>query len=352
MEVKNREVLAFKIDCEWLCNFVRKRVFYEDLSFEKGLELLESSFGIDRNTAFDILSGRKKIIGINEGELVDDDQLQEYLDFIKRGEDKKFYDRIEEELLSNPYKYLDEFAICWSKSGFDNFLDSKNLILCYDSINQYFNRPPAESYLQGGLYSISHSFVKEIIRTQEDKDKFYHNLYLYWEQRLKAGDIPEEAIPAVRSRQRNYLASLNSKAQKVEDPDLSETKTFNLCDGSIIYGKDKYKYVPVDPGNFSTYGLISPTGDFYACTWASHKLAAKILCFQLNYFGPEDSEWDFYLDDKAKDILYDRGWVFVNTCGAGQFYSKWGELENMPQRQMDTAFDYRYWSITDGKGKS
>lgn len=42
-----------------------------------------------------------------------------------------------------------------------------------------------------------------------------------------------------------------------------------------------------------------------------------------------------------------KGWVFVKTNGYGgrvPFYSKWGELEDMPQRVMDTAYNYLVWA--------
>lgn len=56
-----RETITFKVDSEWLCNFVRQRVFYEGVEFARGLELLKASFsGLDDETALAILTGTKR----------------------------------------------------------------------------------------------------------------------------------------------------------------------------------------------------------------------------------------------------------------------------------------------------
>ena len=72
-----------------------------------------------------------------------------------------------------------------------------------------------------------------------------------------------------------------------------------------------------------------------------------VLCEQLGYVKEKKGWVSLDLQDEAKDLLYDKGWVFVKTNGYGgrvPFYSKWGELEDMPQRVMDTAYDYLVWA--------
>lgn len=227
----------FGIDGEWLTEMIREKTFYvpandedenEGWPLEKGIKMLTDCIpALDKETAIQILIGKKKLVGINELQLVDDDKFQSYLRWLTK----------------------------YRKSGY----------------------------------------------------------------------IVDEARP--------YLPNWV----------LDEQQFFTLYDGHEAYYLSHGKYKPCEPGLFTEYGLISPKGEFYACEWASHAGAAYKILNQLGEiegcYGGLDGE------GKAKDILFSRGWVFVNVNGHQElFYSKYDRIEDMPQKQMNTCFDYQLWN--------
>ncbi|MCM1322984.1 MAG: hypothetical protein NC218_02260 [Acetobacter sp.] len=388
------EELAFKIDCEWLCDFVRQRVYHEGQSFEWGIQTLLASFNgaITEEIAFQILTGVKKVVGVNEGILQDDDKLKDYLDYVKRKEKAERQAKVDQHVLSHPLNYVDPFATVYSVKAFKKIHEHDEYPVTMRELKEYFLQPPANDDLlfDGGLYSLklATSIVED---TDRDKFSFYDALYSYWQKQLEREDYYYEPKDKekIRQRQRSYefwlqkrttrdITSLLSKKGEEEARILSDREyedkrreeyphwvirddnTYNLCEGSESYYQRLSRYVPCDEGVFYRYGLIAPNGDFYACTFASHETAATILCVQNGYFGkpPQDMDEETWcrtmlLDARsvAKETLYDRGWVFVNSAFGfgGTFYSKWGELENMPQKQMDTAFDWDIWCRNESK---
>lgn len=350
-----KEQLTFKIDCEWLCNFVRQRVYWEGMSFQWGLETLQASFGnaITEEQAFSILTGVKKIVGINGGDFVDDDKLKDYLEYIKRRDKAELRAKLDEHISLNPLNYLDIFATTWSVKEFKRQMDECKLGVIMRDLRKWFCQPPADNdeLFDGGLYSLQ--LATSVVVTEEDKFRFYEQLYDYWQKRLEQSHWTQEERKKIVLRQKSYTtwfekktgkkfrSSTDSKKQvtvlsdeEIEKREreklphwvVTSEKTFNLCRGSESYYQAQAKYVPTEEGVFFDYGLISPTGDFYACTFASHETAATLLCVQLGYYGKlspktvesiETSERDIQgkkmaylcsdLREESKDLLYDRG---------------------------------------------
>lgn len=78
-------VVTFKIDGEWLTDYIRKFFYAEDFSFEEcKCKLIDSlslrSFTEEQKNKFaeDIIYGEKKLIGCNSFELVDDPDFDLY----------------------------------------------------------------------------------------------------------------------------------------------------------------------------------------------------------------------------------------------------------------------------------
>lgn len=383
------EKIFFKVDCEWLCNFVRQRVFWEGVSFTEGIQLLKESFRTDDATAIAILTGNKKVVGINGGDLVDDNKQKDYLDYVARTEKQTAMDQLDKDIDLHPFNYMDPFATRWSYREFKGEINKEPT---FSDLVKYFGRPPCDGTItEGGLYSINLDFIwglgykKKITAGDEDQEEFYKKLYEYWEERLTDGSITSEfETSLIKKRQQVYLAWVRKKEKELEEEIawitgkkkaeskeeeekdkhphwvLSKDKTYDLCKSDEAGGyQSQGKFVPCQEGVFTSYGCISPKGDFYACGFAGHETMAVVLAYQYGYFGkeaiPDDERVNpiLYLlcgDDKdgvefrhkAKDLLYDKGWVFINTAWGhgGTFYSKWAELEDMPQRVMDTAYDY------------
>lgn len=378
-----QEVLFFKFDCEWLCNFVRQRVYWEGMPFSDGIAVLKDTFGVDDDVALSILTGTKKIVGINEGELVDDDKHEDYLQYVARTEKATAFSKLEKDVDLHPYNYLDPFATRWSYKEFE---EKRKENPSYADLVRYFGKEPAiGTATDGGLYSIDADFLwklgikKKITSSHADKDMFYTKLWEYWNKRLKDGSLDAIDETFVKRRQRVYQAYKSSKDRGFENlvwvvnreqhPSwvIKEDNTYDFCKSTEVGGYLSHaKYVSCDQRVFTEYGIISPTGDFYACDFAGHESAAVVLCYQNGYFGKEaisdvkDNPILFLLcgEDsdgkefryKAKDLLYDHGWIFVNSAYGygGDFYSKWDNLEDMPQRAMNTAYDYIIWKREGG----
>ena len=141
-----QEELTFKIDCEWLCNFVRQRVYWEGMDFQWGLDTLKTSFGdvLSEEDCFAILTGTKKIVGINSGELVNDDKLGNYLNYIKRDEKKRKQQQLEEHITIHPLDYVDPFATLWSYKKLKLQAQRGGYLPSLHECREWFCQPPMD----------------------------------------------------------------------------------------------------------------------------------------------------------------------------------------------------------------
>lgn len=380
------EHLTFKIDCEWACNLVRQRVYYEGVEFTEGLNLLKAMFqSLTDEDALCILTGTKKLVGINCGELVSDNKAKDYYDYVARKEEKARKDAIALDINVHPLNYIDPFATVWSPKKFEVLAREHGEFINVYELSEWLQQPPADTdtLFNGGMYPIHNEMHTFLIQSQDDKEKFFKQLYDFWNEQLKNKSFSKEDRKKIRFRQKNYefWAEKNSKSLKQKTDEILEREgvkatktskrsskrsaskqggkrdkrpnwvirddnTYNLCEGSEAFYQRHAEYIPLDEGVFYDYGLIAPNGDFYACTFASHESAAVALARQFGYIQ-KDPDGHICIEDRLdiKDLLYERGWVYVNSGGNGvrTFYSKWGDIEDMPQRIMDTAYDYVVW---------
>lgn len=362
-----REQLTFRIDTSWLTDFIRKRVYYEGVDFSEGVNLImECLPGVDKATAIAVLSGTKRFQGINEAEVVDDDATDEYLKYLGRIEKNSKTALAEIDICANPLKYLDPFATVRSISKYREECDSKDEPPTLYSMRKWFQEfCPNDELFEGGVYSASLRFVEKPIRTEEDQEEFYDYLYGYWNRRLEGygEELSEEDKKRIQLRQRKYelyrekkekgLPSieelLESYKRRAEPRVPSDEAFYTVSCGDIYnYTEKNPTYLPMPEGQFTRYGLIAPNGDFYSCEFGAHAAAAIYLCEQLR-LSPNDvptEERVMFDIDKAKDELYDRGWIFIYSGGNAQeaFFSKWGAIpENFPKKQFDTAYGYLIW---------
>lgn len=243
--------ISFRIDGGWLTDFVRRRYWYEGLSYEDSFKLLEACLVPPDLEVSDfiyeaisgVLTGKKKLVGINEVSVEDDNKSKEYFSFLRRKRKSEQVDSTSVEPDSS-----------------------------------------SESFINGH-------------RTVEVKvfcsDKHLH--------------------------------------------------PFEFYDGTV----EEYLAVP-DPEFTSNMGLISPSGDFYGCTFASHLFLAQHLIerdpvmknqFDLKYGDcilPEDRSLDF--------LLMDRGWITLRNPSGGSpriDLGKYSSEDELPQKMVDCLWDYR-----------
>lgn len=111
------EKLNFAIDGEFLTNIARDWFWNMNKSYKKCEELLLSCMAggseeEKRHVCQDIIEGRKKLVGINEFELVDDNgkvrPLGQKVEELQR---KMLVNQVREDMIAHPLKYLDRFAM-------------------------------------------------------------------------------------------------------------------------------------------------------------------------------------------------------------------------------------------------
>ena len=245
-----KKSITFKIDGAWLTDFVRKRYWYEGLSYEDSFKLLEACLVPPGSEASDfmyeaisgILTGKKKLVGINEVSVEDDDKSKEYFSFLRRK--RKF------ELDDNP--------------------------------------------------------------------------------------------PEVDNKKDGFINGHRTVEVKVFEGDR-HLHPFEFYDGTTE------DYVAIPDSDFtSKMGLISPKGEYYGCTFASHLFLAQHIIERDpsikkvfdKMFGdrilPEDRSLDFLLNYV--------GWIALRNPSGGEpkvDLGKYGSEDDLPQKMLDCLWDYR-----------
>lgn len=366
-----QQTINFSIDCEWLCNFVRDKVYYEGLDYSKGIDLLKESFGINDEISDDILRGKKVIRGINEGELVDDDKYSDYQAYLKRQEEKAAKLAIQNDMIIHPLNYVDPFATYYSYWEFERKLGNSNCAIAdvIDFFEYHENKLTGEindlshTFLRGGCYGLEleeYFFKNHIIRGPVgSKFEFWDSLFDFFEKLLEEGSwlTKEDKIEIMR-RQENHRAwkraqyrKLNETLDEKIEPYINkiESEEKSKVQIDFVTGTEwagEVYYVPTN--KLSEYGIISPEGEFYACDFAAHKSAAYLIAISKKLKGiNQDPDFDEFLggQDDAKDLLFKLGYTFVNTIGRCGLWNKWDmDYEEMPQKAIDTCFDWQLWN--------
>ena len=112
------EYLQWKIDGEFICDIARQWFWEENRDYEKCEELLLSALGTDELTleekkeiARDIIEGKKKLVGVNECVLVDDNKNVRHIqDKIKKLNQKMLIDKIRSDMNVNAINYVDPYS--------------------------------------------------------------------------------------------------------------------------------------------------------------------------------------------------------------------------------------------------
>ena len=262
-----KEALTFKIDGEWLTNFVRTRYWYEGLSYQEAFDLCKSilvPYGTEPDEQFTnvingILTGTMKLEGVNSFDVMEDNKFSEFT------------------------KYLGRLELAKRKPEFKGHL-----------------RLHPENYIDPASTKNSAKIIEE-----------------------------KEGHKVIR--------------KEIIQFDAENLHPFKCYDGDV----EEYWAVP-DPDFTSDLGLISPQGDFYGCTFASHLFLAQHLIerdpamhkeFLAKYGNrilAEDRSLDF--------LLLDKGWIAIrNACGGvGRIdLGKYSSEDELPQRMLDAVWDYR-----------
>lgn len=335
------ETLQWKVDGEFICDIARTWFWDENKPYEKCEELLlcvlvtdELSLDEKKKIAQDILEGRKKLIGINEFELVDDNQLVRPIsEKLYQLNNKILALEIEKDMEINPLNYVDPYSTVRSIEELDSdFYSYKTLYeyFCYSELdfdhkNDLSKKRP---YTKCGLWlfdnskMISKVYGKKapMVGTQE-ADEFWKKIY---------EDIKSSNKSEFIERNEKYLASLRIKEEKrgLENNTYLNNKVYMndnvdferpLELDPVSYAKYLMNLEPGDvdyivlPDNMEKFeGLIDKNGSFYSCSFGGHNIKAFHI-ITTNYkdfgFSSRREALEVLRADKALDNLVEHGWI-------------------------------------------
>lgn len=390
MNAVRKESVGFLVDGEWLTDLVRQWFWDENRPYEDCEELLfscmpspdtDEMYHTMKQIMIDILEGRKKFVGINDFELVDDSLNIRYIfDKLSQERHKRLITEIENDIINNGIKYVDKYSTVKSIKSAEHhnvktaeecsvwFLYSDNDTWKVKVGEFAYPLPAAESVTRGGLWLFDRP---ELIAKCTDNgripvgsDEYYENIY------NETKDNTEFDF-----RSNFYKGSLR---KKVEDDRYIQS----LVDGyieeqdenkNIIYMSTEYfqnerkRRKDIDtwdyemsPDDINLWtGLIDPDGNFYSCSFGAHNLKAYYLVYtHPEKFGADfryvshktDKDYILYEDkiksafsgidvSNALDFIRDKGWCATRYQGITGEYIDAPKYHKPTQRQIDTLFD-------------
>lgn len=319
--MKESICVPFVIDGEWLTDFVRTWFWYENKPYEICKELICSCIsGGDDDVKTEItnaiLEGRKKFVGQNTFELVDDgENVRRITDKLKEKEYKDAIHSIETDIRINGIHYVDPYSTVKSikKAKEINICTAEECSQWFQYSDDDFQKilfakyvpllPAAETATEAGLWLFSRPELiykcSDCNRIEVGSDKFWNNIY----EEIKDEDD-------FRERNNRYLASKRINA----DLENTEIDLFSRENNNLSF----YEKPHVDNTIPCWAGLVEPNGDFYPADFGHHAgLAFNILNSDPEKYGVEFEEtshgtkhWKGDIDD-ALDVLVDKGWIVL-----------------------------------------
>lgn len=265
----------------------------------------------------------------------------------------------------------------------------------------------SDDYFLAGCYTLQNDFAGkllnwEIIKTEEDKKGYAKLLDEYWERQIRFYKDDEEELRKIRRRtgmmsavdkylkanqdsnlehwaddiktpskkameeiskeseRPDYIDIANGAVERNKQEDYSErnkkkqvTKIY-VWDGGEHHNWDfdwqcedtYHDWAMPNEEILSEYGLISPSGDYYACTFASHESLAEHIvqrddCLRTGFNNKykETHRWD-----RSMEYLYELGWISCRNPYHGACYVDLGKYNNedeLPQKMLDTVYDWK-----------
>lgn len=330
--------LSFQIEGSFITDIARTWFWDENRPYSVCEELLLNCLVTDqiddatkKTLAVEILEGRKKLEGCNVFYLVDDNErVRPLSQKIEQMEYEAGLARIKEDMELNAINYVDPYSTLRSIKALRESQTRKSNT--FEDVFNFFAHSPRdgeydERYeIQSTKLGLWLFFYPEIAWKATNKgfekvgtDRFWENIY----QLVKDWDFDQFFI----ERNERYLAqgrvdSLSKETinqvvergikdleQTVESTDLDSEKGFiarvslDSLDGEV--GEDRLLHVTVPDDIVKWEGLISPTGDFYSCTFGGHNLKAYNI---LMAYPEKFSKMERVHMDSALDNLMEFGW--------------------------------------------
>lgn len=347
------QTLHMQVDGEFITELARTWFWDEHRPIQVSIDLLGSCI---QNATQDeiqtittsILEGRKKFVGINDFELIDDNENIRPLSlYITNQEKKKGISDIKLDMMSSFAKYVDVWSTI--KSSHPGVLAQQNFPTSFQECKHWYTMERTdynfdefeniyikdtalfETPTRGGLWLIDYpELVYDACKgdmTQIGKPDFWKQIYEY-----KKDD------PAFKDRNERYLFSIRPKPTFEERMEILERmyeKKLAKEEPKPMYLTDEwfdYQYrtthestYNMEPDNIETWeGLIAPNGDFYSCQFGSHNIKAYYLLIKhpelINSTREEIEYSDTIRSDNALDIIVERcGWCATRSVMFDQY---------------------------------
>ena len=276
--------MQFHIDSAFLTDIARSWFWNEKMPYKKSEELLMCCLNTDKLSleekkaiCKDVIEGRKKFVGIDECQIVDDGKNVRTIDEeIKSGEIENTISDIEDYLLNYHEVKEDDVLNCgmwlWQRPEFITDICDASKIPEGNS--------PLVAY----------------------KDGFWRYIYVA----LKKKGTHE---PSVLRRQNRYLVFIGEKP-----------KTLFNSEFGLISPK----------GEWFDCGFAE-----------HNSTAAKIIHSTKGHFGlTKEQAFRYYGSDSCLDFLFDRGWAALRNPEFGRAYVDIGDTHTLTKCQVDTLMDY------------
>lgn len=314
------EQLHFSMDGEFLTAIARDWFWKMDKPYKKCEELLLSCMmgGNEeekRHVCQDIIEGRKKLVGVNEFELVDDNvHVRSLGQKVEELQHKMLVNQIREDMIAHPLNYVDRFAMTDSYETLCTNAKHHYIDCSYDGIKCFlYGKTGYSDAFNNGAWLFTHpdlvaEFNGEPLPEQESNPEFYKTDF--W-TKLASWIEANMKGTSVERRQRLYNSYISDR--------------------------------PIQH-QLTEYGLIAPDGTWYACEFGEHAaLAGRIIMRNREAFGLSEHEvlnMAYDWSGKGLDFLYKRGWIAIRNPSMGNTFLDMDETKTATKAQVNTIFDY------------
>lgn len=210
-----------------------------------------------RHVCQDIIEGRKKLVGVNEFELVDDNvHVRSLGQKVEELQHKMLVNQIREDMIAHPLNYVDRFAMTDSYETLCTNAKHHYIDCSYDGIKCFlYGKTGYSDAFNNGAWLFTHpdlvaEFNGEPLPEQESNPEFYKTDF--W-TKLASWIEANMKGTSVERRQRLYNSYISDR--------------------------------PIQH-QLTEYGLIAPDGTWYACEFGEHAaLAGRIIMRNREAFG-------------------------------------------------------------------
>lgn len=298
--------LSFQVDGEFITNLSRQWFWDEDKDYEIVEELLLNCLITDdlsleerKSIAQSIIEGKKKLVGVNEFSLEDDNtKIRPIYDKIRQLKRKAMIKEIEEDIEINPINYVDIYATIYNYEMFTDYMEQYHDGFdhyTYDDVIEYFGKyeksdlyiPEYENATKAGLWLLEKAslifdvFGKKV--TKSNQNEFFDKLYNY----LKVNDT--EGYYKNRQKRYERLKGLeNLEDFNKESLIKKENKLPNFKEEDYRFGSPEINYYKKPDDLIEEYGWINRYGEWYSCDFGGHECKAQTIVT-----GNEKIEKDF-----------------------------------------------------------